>query len=346
MQPYGNAREDLNGWDFPSSADLLSNICGGPVDGGGQEPFWLSEGLNQDTTPIATHSTQPPSFTQPPREQSQVQNEEPGAWPVQLPLQNLPASEPSPASTILNSPWPTSPAPQPSPIIASEQGIGFQSFGYPSQPDWSSNQASAVLGTGELLGAPTPCTNGVQAFNSLRSSGAGAIELDPIILAQLLQYTIPHGWTTHPDYFGAPPPPAILQALPPESGPNHLVGTAGNLFSPLLQDRFLAADGRLAQREVRPQLQIRYDRHCDPSVIPEVTSSPSTTAIGSAWSSPLTFMQHSPSPSVSLFDPTVDPGSPMELQVGNAHLSQSSNAKNPGCRCGRTFKDEKQHWRN
>ncbi|KAG8893479.1 hypothetical protein FRC00_010480, partial [Tulasnella sp. 408] len=359
MQAYGNTREDLNNRDFPSSADL-SNICDGAISEGDPENFWLSEDRNQDTTrpPIPTLSAPPPTHPQPPREQNQVQDEQTGAWPVQLPLQNLPASEPSPLSTILDSPWPPSPASLPSPLTPSQQDMGIQALGYASQLDWSFNQAFATVGTGEPYGVPIPCTHAVpldQVFNSLRLLGVNPDELDALALAQLLTYCIPPELATLLGYFWegptstsalAAPCGLVPQTHPPESGPNHFIGTAGHPVSPPRQDHFLAADGGLTQRGFHPPLQIRFDRHCDPSVIPEHESSPSTTAIGSAQSSPFNVMEHSPSPGASPLNSTLDPGSPVELQCGNAHSGQSSNVKNPGCRCGRTFKDEKQHWRN
>ncbi|KIO17239.1 hypothetical protein M407DRAFT_33112 [Tulasnella calospora MUT 4182] len=403
MQAYGNTREDLNNWDFPSDAELLSNLCCVPCSEGGLEAPWSSWSPNQDPTgpPTSPLSTQPPSFTRSNQEQNQAHHEETGPWSVQLPHQTDPSppstlanplwptfplgqpspptasesaidshaqfplqTEPFPPSTIANSPWPTFPAGQPSPPTASESTIDPQLLSYLWSSDRSFFDTSAMVGTGDLLGMPTSYTHSAppnQDFSSLSLCGVGSIELDPSAPAQGVTCSIPYELTAAPGYLQEQLTSAWVPTLPcafppwtppPEISPNNAIQIAGHLGYPgypvplAPPDLFLAADGRFTQPAPRISFQIRYDRHCDPWVILGGGYSPPTAMIGSAGSSPATFVHQSPSPSASPFSSISELGSPMDFQSANAHSGPLSTAKNPGCRCGKEFKDEKQHWRS
>ncbi|KAG8899540.1 hypothetical protein FRC01_010477, partial [Tulasnella sp. 417] len=175
MQAYGEDWEDLIGWDFPSSAHLLSNITGTDLSKGGFETSWLPHAPNQDLTGV-----QPPASTQPPSEQNHARNEEMEPWSVQSPLQNPPPSPPSglPLSTITNSAWSMFPDLQPPPAGTGEDLIGalLSSYSWPEDPSLA-HASIAGSGTDTIPGPHAYSVPPNQAVNPWNLSRIGPVEL-------------------------------------------------------------------------------------------------------------------------------------------------------------------------
>ncbi|KAG8899484.1 hypothetical protein FRC01_010496, partial [Tulasnella sp. 417] len=270
MQVYGEAREDLIDWGFPSSAHLLSNITGTDLSKGGFETSWLPQGPNQDTTGV-----QPPASTLPPSEQNHARNEEMEPWSVQSPLQDPPRSPPSgsPLSTVTDSSWPMFPDLQPPPTGTGEDLIGALLSNYPWLLDPSLAHAS-ITGTGTypIPGPHVYSAPPNQAVNPWNLSRIGPVELGSCVPAHWAPLPTLDGLAAGSNWIGDPlastpaaiaPRAFVLQPPLPECSPNCI---AESPIVPTSPDRFLDTDGRFTQGDPVPQLQIKFDWRCDPAV--------------------------------------------------------------------------------